>query len=71
MVGPPLGLWFSKEDREMWQHGVIVDYKEKAYIVHVDGIIKKVSKLCKNVETQIKKSKKKSTKKAKKVVKKA
>ena len=46
MVGPPLGLWFSKEDRSMWNHGIIIGKKEKTYIVHVDGIIKRVSKIC-------------------------
>ncbi len=50
MIGPPLGLWFSKKDRSMWDHGIVVDMneqaKEKMYIVHVGGIIKKVSKMC-------------------------
>ena len=46
MIGPPLGLYFSKSDRQMWNHGLVVGRQKKTYIVHVGGIIKKVSKLC-------------------------
>jgi hypothetical protein len=48
MTGPPIGLWFSREERSMWNHGIIIDKipRDRTYIVHTCGIIIEVSKQC-------------------------